>query len=55
MNNDFRNKRYKLPPEAFAIGPDGPDPEPKDIIEHDIWQGIIFLPDDVSIRTSDGR
>ncbi len=55
MNKDFRNERYKLPPEAFAIGPDGPDPEPKDIIERDIWRGIIFLPDDVSMRTSDNH
>lgn len=52
MDKDFRNDRYKLPPEAFAIGPNGPDPEPEDIIDIDTWRGIVSLPDDVSIRTS---
>ncbi len=50
---NFRSNRYKLPPEAFAIHPDGPEPPPRDVVEPEIWGGIITLPDDVSMRTSD--
>jgi len=49
---DFRSERVKLPPEAFAYAP-GPEPEPSDLIDAETWRSIIFLPDDVSIRTSD--
>ena len=52
MNNDFRCVRKKLPPEAFAYA-EGPDLPPQDLIEEDIWNSIISLPDDVSLRTSD--
>lgn len=51
--NDFRASRWKLPPEAFAIGPKGPDSPPSDSIDKDTWDSIVSLPDDVSIRTSD--
>jgi hypothetical protein len=53
QNSDFRSKRSKLPPDAFALHPDGPEPPPRDIVKEDIWQEITSLPDDVSIRTSD--
>ncbi len=49
---DFRTRRRKLPPEAFAIGPKR-EPKPTDVIEHEIWSGIVECPDDVSIRTTD--
>jgi hypothetical protein len=51
--NDFRAHRRKLPPEAFAMGPEGPDALPSDRIDKDTWHGIVGLPDNVSIRTSD--
>lgn len=49
---DFRYSRYKLPPEAFAFRPEGPEPPPRDVIEKEVWRNIVSLPDDVSIRTS---
>jgi len=52
-NTGFRYRRAKLPPEAFALHPEGPEPPPRDIVEEEVWRGIVFLPDDVSIRTSD--
>ena len=42
-----------MPPEAFAIHPSGPEPPPRDPVEREVWQGIMALPDDVSMRTSD--
>jgi hypothetical protein len=53
--NDFRTTRCRLPPDAFALGPKKPDPPPQDIIEEKIWKSIIFLPEDVSLRTSDNH
>jgi len=52
MKNDFRCIRKKLPPEAFAYA-EGPDLPPQDLIDEKVWNSIISLPDDVSIRTSD--
>src|SRR6266540_3797030 len=49
---DFRSKRSKLPPEAFAIAPEV-EPEPSDLIDEETWTSLVYLPDDVSIRTSD--
>lgn len=49
---DFRTRRRKLPPEAFAIGPKR-EPKPTDVVEPAIWSGIVVCPDDVSIRTAD--
>jgi hypothetical protein len=49
---DFRSKRSKLPPEAFAIAPEV-EPEPSDPIDEETWTDLVHLPDDVSIRTSD--
>jgi len=51
--NDFRAHRRKLPPEAFAIWIERCDSPPSDQIDKDTWDGIVSLPDDVSIRTSD--
>ena len=47
----FRNNRSLLPPEAFAHS-EGPDLPPRDLIEENIWNSIMFTPDDVSLRTS---
>jgi hypothetical protein len=49
---DFRFQRYKLPPEAFLIGPER-EPEPTDLIDQETWGSITTLPDDVSLRTSE--
>lgn len=51
-STDFRGKRYKLPPEAFAIGP-AHEPPPSDLIDRETWLAVVHLPDDVSFRTSD--
>lgn len=48
---DFRSVRKLLPPEAFACA-EGPNLPPKDLIDEDIWNSIMNLPDDVSLRTS---
>jgi hypothetical protein len=50
---DFRYMRFKLPPEAFALRPEGPITPPRDIVEEKVWHEIVWTPDDVSIRTSD--
>src|SRR6266542_1349916 len=47
--DDFRQK---LPPEAFAIGPET-EPEPSDLMDEEAWTELTYLPDDVSLRTSD--
>jgi hypothetical protein len=52
VSEDFRTHRVKLPPDAFLIA-EGPEEPPSDLIERKSWTGITFLPDDVSIRTSD--
>ena len=51
--HDFRSTREKLPPEAFAYGPEGSDPAPTDLVDVKTWNSVTSLPDDVSIRTSD--
>lgn len=50
--DDFRAIRVILEPDDFAYGPEGPDPAPTDLVDHDTWHDITLLPDDVSIRTS---
>jgi len=49
---DFRAVRGQLEPHEFAIG-EGQDVPPSDPIEQEIWDGIVRLPEDVSIRISD--
>lgn len=51
--SDFRAVRIVLEPEDFALGADEPDPPPSDLIAEKTWHGIMDLPDDVAIRTSD--
>ena len=50
--SDFRAVRHRLEPHEFAIS-EGQDAEPTDLIEDEIWAGIMHLPEDVSIRISD--
>jgi hypothetical protein len=50
--SDFRALRSKLEPHEFAIS-EGQDAAPSDLIEPEVWNGIIHLPEDVSIRISD--
>jgi hypothetical protein len=50
--NDFRAIRSKLEPHEFAIS-EGQDAPPSDLAEADVWNGIMHLPEDVSIRVSD--
>jgi hypothetical protein len=51
-STDFRATRTLLPDEAFALV-SGLTPDPTDLVPDDIWSGIMHLPDDVAIRTSD--
>ena len=44
--------RSKLEPHEFAIS-DGQDAPPSSLVEQDVWNGIMRLPEDVSIRISD--
>jgi hypothetical protein len=48
---DFRSIRKLLPPESFACA-EGPDLPPQDLIDEDVWNSIMNLPDDVCLRTS---
>ena len=50
--SDFRALRSKLEPHEFAIS-EGQDVAPSDLIEETIWDGMMHLPEDVSIRISD--
>jgi hypothetical protein len=50
---DFRVARHRLPPDAFALGPEEPDAAPEERVEERVWSSIVSLPDDVSLRTSD--
>lgn len=49
--DDFRAIRIVLEDEDFALveGPEGP---PTGLIDREVWNGIVTLPDDVAIRTS---
>jgi hypothetical protein len=48
---DFRCHRELLPDEAFALV-SGKRPGPTDLVEERTWQGIMQLPDDVALTTS---
>jgi hypothetical protein len=50
--SDFRAVRSKLEPHEFA-NPEGQDAPPSDLIEPEVWDGMMHLPEDVSIRISD--
>jgi hypothetical protein len=50
--SDFRAVRRKLEPHDFAIS-DGQDVPPSDLVEEEVWRGMVGLPEDVSIRISD--
>lgn len=49
---DFRVVRSVLESHDFALS-EGPDVPPTDLVEEDVWNGIMHLPEDVSIRISD--
>lgn len=49
--SDFRAVRVVLEDEDFAIAPEVELP-PSDVVDEDTWGGIMTLPDDVSVRTS---
>lgn len=51
--SDFRAVRHVLEPQDFALGSEEDDPAPSDQIDPETWAGIMHLPDDVAIRTSD--
>jgi hypothetical protein len=50
--SDFRAVRAILENDDFALVPENPDRPPRDLIDRESWDGIVTLPDDVSIRTS---
>lgn len=47
---DFRAVRRVLEPHVFASG--GNNVPPTDLINWEVWDGIMHLPDDVAIRIS---
>lgn len=49
---DFRAVRSKLEPHEFAIS-EGQDVPPSDLVDEEVWDGIMHLPEDVSIGISD--
>jgi hypothetical protein len=49
QENDFRASRKLLDPEVFL---NGSNPPPSDLVDKQIWEGIMNLPDHVSITTS---
>lgn len=48
---DFRAVRSVLEPHEFASG--GQAAPPSDLVDREVWNGIMHLPEDVSITTSD--
>lgn len=52
---DFRAVRMVLDAEDFALGPEGPEPPPSDLVDEQTWHAVMDLPDDVAIRTSNER
>lgn len=51
-SQDCRARRVRLGPDSFAIAPDVEEP-PSDLIDVGTWRGLVWLTDDVSLRTSD--
>ncbi|HEY4354686.1 MAG TPA: hypothetical protein VGN16_02985 [Acidobacteriaceae bacterium] len=49
--SDFRSRRRILLKSDFAFA-EGPEPAPSDKIDVGVWQSVVTLPDDVSVRTS---
>lgn len=50
--DDFRAVRIVLENEDFALAPESPDDVHRDLVERDVWNSIVTLPDDVAVRTS---
>jgi hypothetical protein len=50
-SGDFRTARALLPDEVFLLE-NGPRPGPTDLVSEDVWNGIMHLPDDVALTTS---
>jgi hypothetical protein len=49
--SDFRASRTLMPDDAFLLS-SGPRPGPTDLVSEEVWNGIMNLPDDVAITTS---
>lgn len=49
---DFRAARKILEPSDFAVGGQTPDTKPTSLVSQKTWNGIMNLPSDVSIRTT---
>jgi hypothetical protein len=52
--DDFRAVRIVLEPDDFALTNGEPD-IPDDLVDRETWNGIMVLPDDVAIRTSNHK
>ena len=48
---DFRTERAYLADQVFALVPGGDDP-PMDVVPREAWEGIMDLPTDVLLRTT---
>jgi hypothetical protein len=50
-SKDFRSLRALLPDKVFAVL-EGKRPGPTDLVRKRVWRGIMHLPDDVALTTS---
>ncbi len=48
--SDFRAVRYIQEEHEYASG--GEESPPSDLVERDVWDGIMHLPDDIAVRIS---
>ena len=49
---DFRARRMVLEPTDFALTDGKPEPPPTDLVDREVWHGIMDIADDVVIRTT---
>lgn len=49
---DFRARRMVLESGDFALTDGDPEPAPTDLIDEEVWHGIMDIVDDVAIRTT---
>ncbi len=50
--DDFRAIRMVLEPDDFALTDGEPQPPPSDLVDSEVWHGIMDIADDVAVRTT---